>query len=528
MRQLLTFLVMAYYFNAIAQPSISLPSRYTWVSGGNASYQDGPYYTGNASGNTGNCGGTSCGGNDTSLGGSFQCSSVPWTVVGTPGANFIQSQKYGNIGTGDNTLAGLAVPCNPGVGGTSAGSNWPSATEETRRVTMTHWDNLHPAIDISSLPLASRTSGTVWLPVSASLNFRDDGIGNGTGSGADELRLTMIGGDNNTCSSWQIDASYDLSVDVSGAYGAVAGVNGMKITGGVSQTLNNIPNAVVYAYNATNGNLHTCCGGGCSFQATQNSWYFQGSTNTPSFGTGFAQNYNVLSNIVEDGTTFTVDFNSNFSINIERVGGTSGDARATMGPGMGGKVELIIQYQIWTIQAPAPVKLGEFSAERQGYTAALHWVTYSEVNNEGFDIQKSTDGINWQTFNFIKGHGNSSEQQSYTATDRQPAKGQNYYRLIQKDHDGTNSISSTRMVNFSESIYGIRIYPNPANEFITISDLPNQQATIEITDAWGKSIQTLFTENTGKIDITQLRSGVYFLKVNFNGGSEHFKFIKTE
>ena len=527
MRQLWTLFLLTIVCISWAQPSIPLPSGYTWVSGGSSTYQNGPYYTGNASGNTGNCGGTTCGSNDTSLGGNFQCNSVPWTIVGTPGANFIQSQKYGNIGTGDNSLAGLAVPCNPGVGGTSAGSNWPSTTEETRRVTLTHWNNTNPASDISSLPLASRTSGTVWLPVSASLNFRDDGIGNGTGSGGDELRLTMIGGDNNSCSSWQIDAAYNLSVDVSGAYGLVSGVNGMKITGGVSQTLTNVPNAVVYAYNATNGNAHSCCSGGCSFQATQNSWYFPSGTNTPSFGTGFAQNYDVLSNIVEDGSSFTVDFNSEFSINIDRVGGSSGDARATMGPGMGGKVELVIQYQIWTIQAPAPVKLGEFYAEKQEYSTLLRWTTYSEINNDGFEVQKSLDGQQWETFEFIKGNGNSSDKVHYSAVDRHPAKDKNYYRLIQKDFDGASSISPTRMVTFSASRYGIKLYPNPANEYIFVSSLPDQ-AKVEINDAWGKSIHLQMIENEGKIDIGHLRSGVYIMKINLIDGSEYYKFIKTE
>ncbi len=354
MRIFYIFTFLVFLRQGISQPAIPLPAGYTWVGGATQTYTNGPFYTGNASGNTSNCGGTTCGSNDTSLGGAFQCSSVPWTLIGTAGANFIQHQKYGNIGTSNNSLVGLAVPCNPGVGGTVAGSNWPASTSETRRISMSHWNNTNPASLISSLALTSRTSGTVWIPTSATLTFRDDGVGNGTGIGGNEMRLTMIGGDNNTCSSWSINATSSLTINVSGAYGTVSGVNGIKVSPSASQTLTNVPNAgqitgVDNAYNATNGNNHTCCGGGCGFQATENSWFFPGGTNTSSFGQGFIGNYDVFSALVQDGSAFTVDFTGTFSISIDRVGGTSGDARATMGPGMGGKVELVVQYRPWTI-----------------------------------------------------------------------------------------------------------------------------------------------------------------------------------
>jgi len=524
----ITFLLCA--FLGFAQPSTPLPAGYTWVSGGSSTYLNGPFYTGNASGNNSTtcCGGvsTTCGSNDTSTGANVQCSTVPWSVVGTPGASFIQHQRYGNTGTCNNTYADLAVPCNPGVGSTSSGSNWPSTTSETRRITMNNWNNTNPESAISALPLASRTSGTVWLPTSATLRFRDDGIGNGTGVGGDEFRLTMVGGDNNTCSSWNITATWQLDIDVP----AYSSVSGTKINNGISQSLTNVPNAVNDPYHATNNANHTCCSGGCSFQSTVNSWYFLGNTNTASSGNGFAQGFNILPTLVQNGSTFNVDFKGIFSISIDRFNASSGDARASMGPGMGGKVELEVIYQIWNIQAPLPVALSHFEAIKRGNETLLQWTTMSETNNEGFNMQKSTDGINWETFDFVAGQGNSNQKVEYTGIDYKPLRGKSYYRLEQMDYDGSIHYTDIRSVNHANLKSNVQIYPNPSNQYINITGIAPQDFNIEIYNSFGKLIDTksLNSDHEPRIDISALHHGMYYIKINTEGNQEHFKFIKSE
>lgn len=520
MKCTLIFILSFYLLGLNAQPSISLPSGYSWVLTGSSNFQNGPFYTGNASGNnsTSCCSGasTTCGSMDTSFGGSVQCSSVPWTVVGTPGANFIQDQEYGNIGTCDNGLAGLAVPCNPGVGGTPAGSNWPNATSETRKVTLTNWNNTFPSTTISNLPIASRTSGTVWVPTSAILRFRDDGIGNGTGAGADELRLTMIGGDNNSCSSWRINASYNLILDVQGAYGAVTGINGTKIDATVSQDLNNIPNATgSNAYNATNGVFHTCCSNGCSFQASQYSWYFPGGVNTPSFGSGFSATYDVLSSLVEDGSSFDVHFTSEQSIAIARIGGSSGDARATLGPGMGGKVELVVGYEIWTIQAPAPVAMTHFDVKKVNNTTSMMWSTASEVNNAGWFVQRSHDGINWEALAFVEGKGNSTAYLHYGFVDNAPLSGINFYRLRQTDLDGKEFYSDMKEVRFAIGT-DVKLYPNPTNGILHLENVI-EGTHYTIYNVKGQEMcNGKIKDQQNTINISDLQNGLYAIRLTMN------------
>ncbi|MEZ4910917.1 MAG: T9SS type A sorting domain-containing protein [Saprospiraceae bacterium] len=515
-----TFIFSLIVIGLFGQPSISLPSGYSWVLSGSSNYQNGPFYTGNASGNSGTscCGGvsTSCGSMDTSFGGNVQCASVPWTVVGTPGANFIQDQEYGNIGTCDNGLAGLAVPCNPGVGGTGAGSNWPNSTSETRQVSMTNWDNDYPSSSISSLPEVSRTSGTVWLPTSAILRLRDDGVGNGTGAGADELRLTMIGGNDNSCSSWRIIANYNLSLDVEGDYGDITGVDGIKIEETVIQDLSNIPNATgSNAYNATNGAHHSCCGGGCSFQATQNSWFFSGGVNTPSFGSGYTADYDILNSLIENGSTFNVNFTSEQSIEINRTGGDSGDARATMGPGMGGKIELIVTYEIWTIQAPAPVTMTHFDVKKVNNTTSILWSTASEVNNGGWYIQRSTDGFNWENLQFVSGKGNSNEKVDYVFSDNLPLTGSNFYRLRQTDFDGKDFYSDVKEVRFSIGS-NVKLYPNPTNGDLFLDNVA-EGTHYAIYDVKGKEMLSgTIREHQKTINLTDLQNGIYAVRLMSN------------
>ena len=535
MKNLFTlFILIILIIPAFAQPATPLPSGYSWVqNGGNVTYKSGPFYTGNASGNNSSTdccssGTTSCGSADTSFGGAVQCSNVPWTVVGIPGANFIQSQKYGNLGTCDNSLAGLAVVCNPGVGGTPSGSNWPASTTETRRVTLTNWNNTNLESIIADMPIANRTSGTVWLPISATLRFRDDGIGDGTGAGLDEMRLTMIGGDNGSCATWKIDATYDLSVIVSGAYGGVTGVNGTKINESISQTLTNVPNAGNSGsdnkYHATDNNPHNSgCGG---FQSSQNSWYFPGGVNTSAVGKGFALGYNVLSALVQDGSAFDVDFTSYQSIAIDRTGGSSGDARATMGPGMAGKVELEVVYQEWTIQAPAPVVLTSFEVVKAGNTSKIRWNTASEVNNAGFYILRSNNGKDWSDINFIKGNGNTTKSVAYSAIDSSPEIGSNYYKLGQIDYDGSIAYSDVKHVRFEPNIHA-EIYPNPTLGLLNIAGISSESTyKIFASDGTLVSMAKLYNIPHQTIDISHFTNGVYTIHIKSNDSIIIKKIIK--
>ncbi len=504
----LSFLIIFLFSGSTqAQPTATPATNYTWQSQGCLNYSDGPYFTGGASGDNSvdcspsSCGGgcaTSCGGNDTSFGWNIQCATTPTTTLGTPGANFLMSQVFGDLGTADNGLVGLAVPCNPGVGGTATGANWPSATSETRRLTLTNWNNLFPDSDVSN----GATSGTVWLPKSAKLNFRDDGVGDGTGAGADELRFTVIGGDGGGTSSWEITATYDLKITVSGAYGALA--DGTKINESIVQQLTNTPDAGAgNNYYLTDNNLHSAgCG---SFQSSVNSWYFPGGTNTASFGTGYTECIDVLASLAEDGSTFTVDFESNQNLSLARTGSCDGggsDGRATMGPGLGGKVELLVEYEVWTIINTLPVELSSFDAAQRSNTVELNWTTLSETNSAYFLVERSEDGKIWTTISTEILTGEDSQiKKDYFYIDNNP-NSKNYYRLKQVDVDGRYSYSDIEEVSLKKS--PLVVAPNPTQDKIRI-DGAGQWSFYQIINRKG---QVVLSGNENEENLSELPNGV--------------------
>jgi len=86
-----------------------------------------------------------------------------------------------------------------------------------------------------------------------------------------------------------------------------------------------------------------------------------------------------------------------------------------------------------------PIELIYFHAYQVGEEVQLKWSTASEINNRGFEILRSENGIDWEALDFVNGVGNSTATNFYQYTDRFPKKGINYYRLKQIDFDGSNS-----------------------------------------------------------------------------------------
>ena len=83
-----------------------------------------------------------------------------------------------------------------------------------------------------------------------------------------------------------------------------------------------------------------------------------------------------------------------------------------------------------------PVELTYFGGKRSAKNVLLNWQTATETNNEGFDIQHSTNGRDWTSIGWQAGAGSSLEKQDYTFLHEKAVSGTNYYRLKQIDFDG--------------------------------------------------------------------------------------------
>ncbi|MEO8231763.1 MAG: T9SS type A sorting domain-containing protein [Ignavibacteriota bacterium] len=170
---------------------------------------------------------------------------------------------------------------------------------------------------------------------------------------------------------------------------------------------------------------------------------------------------------------------------------------------------------------PVPVELTAFSASYTNGSVLLNWTTATEVNNQGFEIQKKSVG-DFITFGFVKGNGTTTQVQSYSFTDNKVNNGTYSYRLKQVDFDGTFSYSNvieveiTSPLTFSLS----QNYPNPFNPTTKINytvpfDSKVTIAVYSITGEVTELVNNNFAAGSYSVDFngSNLASGMYIYKM---------------
>jgi len=159
-----------------------------------------------------------------------------------------------------------------------------------------------------------------------------------------------------------------------------------------------------------------------------------------------------------------------------------------------------------------PVKLKSFIVKKESRRVVLNWITSSEHNNQGFEIQRSKEGTDWTGIGFVNGRGNSDLEQMYNFYDDSPGIGKNYYRLKQIDFDHKFTFSETRLAIFSRN--NILVYPTPTTGLVTIelndSKLLGSFATL--SDQQGRKVMSvIMTKMKQQISVSSLADGIYFL-----------------
>ncbi len=176
---------------------------------------------------------------------------------------------------------------------------------------------------------------------------------------------------------------------------------------------------------------------------------------------------------------------------------------------------------------PLPIKYIEplSAKEYEEDKVILNWATATEENNDGFKIERSENGIEWQNIGFVKGAGNSILTQYYSFVDSHP-NAENYYRLKQLDYDGKFYYSNQAYYSLKEK-KSCTVYPNPCSDFLQIKGLlPHRKTSAIIYNAQGQFVKA--SPSPAQIDIQELPKGVYFIEIiHFNSKSEVLRFIKN-
>jgi hypothetical protein len=171
-----------------------------------------------------------------------------------------------------------------------------------------------------------------------------------------------------------------------------------------------------------------------------------------------------------------------------------------------------------------PVSYIRFTGNEINNTVVLNWTTAREINNSHFNIQRSSNGIEFENISKVNGKGNSSAINEYTFSDATIQNGNLYYRLQQVDFDGKSSYSSIVVIKRNrDSKTEIIVYPNPLSNsskaFLAIKGIPEGHYNYSVRSITGQTICTNTFKHVGSSSTIQIqtpnniKAGIYTLLV---------------
>lgn len=172
-------------------------------------------------------------------------------------------------------------------------------------------------------------------------------------------------------------------------------------------------------------------------------------------------------------------------------------------------------------ETPLPVELDGFNAQVAGRSVVISWSTRTETNNFGFEVERSTDRMNWEMVHFVPGHGTTTDPQRYSVTVNMKQE-KVWFRLKQIDMDGSWTYSPlVEVIENPSEILTARAYPNPFNPTTNLEiNLPNDgEVIISIFNTLGQLIREINLDNqrAGLLVVPfkadQLASGLYHYRV---------------
>lgn len=235
---------------------------------------------------------------------------------------------------------------------------------------------------------------------------------------------------------------------------------------------------------------------------------------------------------ISKNSQFTDPENGVFSLKSDSPCLDSGDPNSQQDPD-GTIADMGAMYYDAT---PVPVELSSFEATIMDNHILLHWITQSELNNLGFELERSEDNINFVKIAFIKGNDTCLNVHHYQYCDYNiESSTAYYYRLKQIDHNGLFCYSSviTSSIGLPQKFLLFQNYPNPFNPKTTIRyNLPQScHVKLHIYDLLGQKISTLVNEDkkAGRYIVTfkptNLPSGLYFYRLSAGDFKETKKLI---
>ncbi|MFI5221134.1 MAG: T9SS type A sorting domain-containing protein [Bacteroidia bacterium] len=168
----------------------------------------------------------------------------------------------------------------------------------------------------------------------------------------------------------------------------------------------------------------------------------------------------------------------------------------------------------------------------------INWSTASEINNSHYEIEKSIDNSSWIMAGFKKGNGNTNTISNYefadnlTANDKQQTTNTLFYRIKQVDYDGKSGYSKVVPVALSPK-NKFTVYPTLAVDLLHLvsDEQSGSLQSVSIYNLKGEIVlqQNFYNfSNEVDLDISSLRNGIYFIKVNDGVENTISRFVKSD
>lgn len=173
-----------------------------------------------------------------------------------------------------------------------------------------------------------------------------------------------------------------------------------------------------------------------------------------------------------------------------------------------------------------PIELINLEATSLTNTVMVSWHTLSEASSERFIVERSPDAVTFEPIGALAAAGYSASLSNYTFEDRSPRTGQNFYRVIMVDNDGTSLTSPVVSARMDNRDHGILVAPNPTTDIlhITLDQVYDDRLEFRIVDAAGRTSK-VFNTTIAKgaphatLDLSNLDAGMYRLVVHDSSGT---------
>ncbi|MFA7361610.1 MAG: T9SS type A sorting domain-containing protein [Candidatus Kapaibacterium sp.] len=240
-------------------------------------------------------------------------------------------------------------------------------------------------------------------------------------------------------------------------------------------------------------------------------------------GSGFAKRISASLNLNITVNSITYVSPTQVQLNLSTVSATAGYPMLTITNPDGQQVSSSSLFEV-----VLPISLSSFNSMVSGRSVKLNWVTETELNNAGFDVERAevrSQKLEFSKIGFINGHGTANTPTNYSFEDKNLNTGKYKYRLKQNDHNGNYEyfeLNGEVEVGVPKKYDISQNYPNPFNPVTKINfDLPeNGRVDLRLYDMLGREVAVLVNEvrsagyHTVQFDASKLSSGIYFYKMN--------------